>query len=131
MENRDGLRRRYPDQLGNATLAATLGDYATAVALTPSTGGSTIDADGNLCFSDTSLLAIWRVLAHGVAVIIVPDLALIWTDPMWVTSDNLLWLRTSQMRPGSGGLMADGPTASSHSPSPLVCLPSTTPKREF
>ncbi|KAK8216464.1 major royal jelly protein [Phyllosticta capitalensis] len=95
--------------LTNATLAATLGDHATAVALTPSTGGSTIDADGNLYFSDTNLLAVWKVTPDGYASILVQDDALVWTDLMWVTSDKKLWLPASQMRPGGDGLMADGP----------------------
>ncbi|TIA10638.1 hypothetical protein D6C80_07966 [Aureobasidium pullulans] len=44
--------------LTNSTLAATLGDHAIPVALTRSTGGTTIDGDGNIYFSDTNLLAI-------------------------------------------------------------------------
>lgn len=92
--------------LTNATLAATLGDYAVPVALTPSTGGTTIDADGNIYVSDTNLIAIWKVTPEGVATILVQDDALVWTDLMWVTSDSKLWLPASQMRPGGNGLMA-------------------------
>lgn len=95
--------------LTNATLAASLGDYATPFALTPSTGGSTIDGDGNIYVSDTNLLAIWKVTPEGRTTILVQDDALIWTDLMWVTSDKKLWLPASQMRPGADGLMAEGP----------------------
>lgn len=95
--------------LTNATLAASLGDYATPFALTPSTGGTTIDGDGNIYISDTNLLAIWKVTPEGRTTILVQDDALIWTDLMWVTADKKLWLPASQMRPGADGLMADGP----------------------
>ncbi|THY92913.1 hypothetical protein D6C95_05993 [Aureobasidium pullulans] len=95
--------------LTNSTLAATLGDYAIPVALTPSTGGTTIDGDGNIYFSDTNLLAIWKVTPEGRATILVQDDALLWTDLMWVTADKKLWLPASQMRPGADGLMAEGP----------------------
>jgi hypothetical protein len=95
--------------LTNATLAATLGDYVTPFAMTPSTGGTTIDGDGNIYVSDTTLLAIWKVTPEGRATILVQDDALVWTDMMWVTADKKLWLPASQMRPGSDGLMAAGP----------------------
>ncbi|KXH61951.1 hypothetical protein CSAL01_00957 [Colletotrichum salicis] len=36
--------------LTNSTLAANLGDYAEPFALTPSTGSTTIDGDGNICW---------------------------------------------------------------------------------
>lgn len=90
-------------------MAASLADYTVPFALTPSTGGSTIDADGNVYISDTNLLAIWKVTPEGRATILVQDDALVWTDLMWITSDNLLWLPASQMRPGADGLMASGP----------------------
>ncbi|PYH92147.1 hypothetical protein BO71DRAFT_432183 [Aspergillus ellipticus CBS 707.79] len=95
--------------LGNATLAETLGDYAEPFALTPSTGGTTIDGDGNIYVSDTNLLAIWKVTPEGRATILIQDEALLWTDLVWVTADKRLWLPASQMRPGGSGLMADGP----------------------
>ncbi|KAM0132039.1 hypothetical protein ACHAO1_007008 [Botrytis cinerea] len=95
--------------LTNATMAASLGDLTEPFALTPSTGGSTIDADGNVYVSDTNLLAIWKVTPDGYASILVQDDALIWTDLMWVTSDKKLLLPASQMRPGGNGLMAEGP----------------------
>ncbi|KAJ4289050.1 hypothetical protein N0V90_011392 [Kalmusia sp. IMI 367209] len=94
--------------LNNATLAASLGDYTAPFALTPSTGGSTIDGDGNIYISDTNLLAIWKVSPEGRATILVQDPALVWTDLMWITADKKLWLPASQMRPGANGLM-DGP----------------------
>jgi hypothetical protein len=104
------IETAYVDaSLTNTTLAAALGDYAIPFALTPSTGGSTIDADGNVYVSDTNLLAIWKVTPEGYATILVQDDALVWTDLMWITSDNLLWLPASQMRPGGSGLMASGP----------------------
>ncbi|KAF7893805.1 hypothetical protein EAF00_007319 [Botryotinia globosa] len=95
--------------LTNATMAASLGDLTEPFALTPSTGGSTIDGDGNVYVSDTNLLAIWKVTPEGHASILVQDDALIWTDLIWVTSDKKLLLLASQMRRGGNGLMAEGP----------------------
>ncbi|KAI5371111.1 putative major royal jelly protein/protein yellow [Septoria linicola] len=85
--------------LHNNTLAASLGTYATPFAPTPSTGGSTIDANGNIYISDTNLLAIWKITPEGRATILVQDDALRWTDLMWITPDKKLWLPASQMRP--------------------------------
>jgi hypothetical protein len=93
----------------NSTLAATLGHYSGAMALTPSTSGMTIDADGNIYLSDTDLLAVWKVTPEGFASILVHDDALLWTDQMWVTADKKFWLPASQMRPGGNGSVADGP----------------------
>jgi len=95
--------------LTNTTMAATLEDYTEPFALTPSTGGTTIDGHGNIYVSDTNLLAIWKVTPEGRATMLVQDDALLWTDLMWVTSDKKLWLPASQMRPGGNGLMAKGP----------------------
>lgn len=104
------IETAYVDaSLTNATLAAKLGDYAVPFASTPSTGGSTIDGDGNIYISDTNLLAIWKITPEGRATILVQDDALVWTDLMWVTADKKLWLPASQMRPGGNGLMAEGP----------------------
>ncbi|WYZ38257.1 hypothetical protein EsH8_III_000171 [Colletotrichum jinshuiense] len=95
--------------LTNSSLAESLGNYAEPFALTPSTGGSTIDGDGNIYISDTNLLAIWKITPDGYSSILVQDDALVWTDLMWVDADKNLWLPASQMRPGANGLMADGP----------------------
>lgn len=104
------IKTAYVDaSLKNATLASTLGNYAEPFALTPSTGGSTIDGDGNIYVSDTNLLAIWKVTPEGRATVLIQDEKLLWTDLMWVTADKKLWLPASQMRPGGDGLMADGP----------------------
>ncbi|KAF6820831.1 major royal jelly protein [Colletotrichum musicola] len=104
------VETKYVDgALTNATLAASLGDYVEPFAVTPSTGGTTIDGDGNIYVSDTNLMAIWKVTPEGRATILVQDDALVWTDLMWVTPDKKLWLPASQMRPGADGLMAEGP----------------------
>lgn len=104
------IETRYVDAaLTNATLAASLGDYAEAYTFTPSTGGTTIDGDGNIYVSDTNLLAIWKIDATGRATILVQDDALVWTDQMFVGSDLKLYLPASQMRPGADGLMAASP----------------------
>ncbi|KAH8674128.1 hypothetical protein BX600DRAFT_486777 [Xylariales sp. PMI_506] len=104
------IETQYLDaSLTNATLAAALGDYAEAVALTPSSGGTTIDADGNIYVSDTNLLAVWKITPSGYASILVQDDALLWTDLMWITADKKLWLPASQVRPGLDGVLATGP----------------------
>ncbi|KAJ5274056.1 hypothetical protein N7478_009181 [Penicillium angulare] len=104
------IETTYVDaSLTNSTMAASLEDYAEAVALTLSTDGTTVDADGNIFVSDTNLLAIWKIIPEGRATILVQENLLLWTDLMWVTTDKKLWLPASQVRPGSNGLMASAP----------------------
>lgn len=104
------IKTSYVDAvLTNTTMAATLGDYAEPFALTPSTGGTTIDADGNIYASDTNMLAIWKITPAGYCSILFHSDKLLWTDLMWITADKKLWLPASQMRPGGDGLMATGP----------------------
>jgi hypothetical protein len=55
------------------------------------------------------MIAIWKVTREGYATVLVQDDNLVWTDLMWITEDNLLWLPASQMRPGGDGLTASGP----------------------
>jgi hypothetical protein len=93
--------------LANATLAASIGDYSELYVLTPSTGGTTIDADGTIYASDTNLLAIWKITPDGRETIMVQDDALLWTDQMWVTKEKKLLLPASQYRPGGNGLKPD------------------------
>lgn len=95
--------------LTNATLAATIADYAMPHVLTPSTGGSAIDAAGTIYVSDTNLLAIWTVSPEGEEAILFQDDALLWADQLWVTAGGQLLIPASQYAPGGAGLMADGP----------------------
>ncbi|KAJ5730255.1 uncharacterized protein N7483_004763 [Penicillium malachiteum] len=95
--------------LHDSTLAANVEDYTTRFAFTPSTGGTTIDADGNIYVSDTQTLSIWKVTLDGYTSIILQDDRLLWTDLMWIIADKKLWMPASQMRSGGDGLMAAGP----------------------
>ncbi|KAJ5627727.1 hypothetical protein N7490_009955 [Penicillium lividum] len=66
-------------------MASVLDSYIEPFALTPSTGGTTIDADGNIYVSNIDLLAIWKVTPESRTTILVQDDAVFWTDFMWVS----------------------------------------------
>lgn len=97
------------ETLTNETLAATIGNYAEPYVLTPSTGGTTIDADGTIYASDTNLFAIWKITSDGRESIMVQDDAFLWADQLWVTTDRKLLIPASQYAPGGEGLMSSGP----------------------
>ncbi|KAJ7807116.1 major royal jelly protein, partial [Mycena olivaceomarginata] len=64
----------------NSSLANTLAQYIEPFALTPSTGGTAIDAEG-------SIYAIEKVYANGTRVTVVRDERLLWVDAMWISTE--------------------------------------------
>ncbi|KAJ7788263.1 hypothetical protein B0H14DRAFT_2949475, partial [Mycena olivaceomarginata] len=77
----------------NSSLANTLAQYIEPFALTPSTGGTAIDADG-------SIYVIEKVYANGTRVTVVRDERLLWVDAMWISSDEKLWMPAAQLNRG-------------------------------
>ena len=59
-----------------------LGRDVQPFALTPSTGGTAIDAQGNIYVSDTQRQSILRVSANGTMETLVQDPRLLWVDAM-------------------------------------------------
>ncbi|PSR79594.1 major royal jelly protein-domain-containing protein [Coniella lustricola] len=84
----------------NSTLASILDDYVEPYALTPCTGGTAIDADGNIYVSDTDRLLIEKIYPNGTRTTLVQDDRLLWVDAMWIDSQQRLWMPASQLDRG-------------------------------
>lgn len=87
----------------NSSMASlgVLSDYVEPYALTPSTGGTAIDAEGNIYVSDTDRQAIEKIYPNGTRTTIVQDERLLWVDAMWVDNQNRLWLPAAQLNRGA------------------------------
>lgn len=98
------IETAYLDQaFYNSSLATTavLGSYVEPFALTPSTGGTAIDAEGSIYVSDTDRQAIEKVYANGTRRTFLQDERLLWVDAMWIDSLNRLWMPAAQLNRGS------------------------------
>lgn len=93
----------------NSSMASVkvLSGYVEPYALTPSTGGTAIDAEGNIYVSDTDRLAIEKIYPNGTRTTLVQDERLLWVDAMWVDNQNRLWLPSAQLNRGAP-FQADG-----------------------
>ncbi|GJE56917.1 MULTISPECIES: SMP-30/gluconolactonase/LRE family protein [Methylobacterium] len=89
------IATRYLDDpsLSDAALAA----YVEPFAETPSTGGTAIDAAGNLYVSDTDRLAVLRFAPDGTRTTVVQDPRLVWVDAMWIDDAGKLWMPAAQL----------------------------------
>lgn len=86
----------------NSSMASlgVLSGYVEPYALTPSTGGTAIDADGNIYVSDTDRQAIEKIFPNGTRTTLVQDERLLWVDAMWVDNQSRLWLPSAQLNRG-------------------------------
>ncbi len=64
---------------------------------TGTSGGTAIDAKGNLYVSDTDHNAVLKVSPEGKAETLVQDPRLVWVDAMWISPDGRLWMPAAQM----------------------------------
>lgn len=88
------------EALHNTTLADMLPNYVEPFALTPSTGGTAIDSNGNIYYSDGDRQEI-RVLApNGTTSLLVRDRRLLWIDALWLDTQQRLWMCASQLNRG-------------------------------
>jgi hypothetical protein len=88
--------------LSNAELAAHVEKFAD----TPSTGGTAIDAVGNLYVSDTGRLRVVKITPSGKTSTLVQDPRLLWVDAMWIDGQGRLWMPAAQLNrlaPFQGG----------------------------
>ena len=69
------------------------------------TGGTAIDAAGNLYISQTDERRILKVTPDGDAMTLIADPRLIWSDAMWIDRDGWLWIPSTQLNrtPGMNG----------------------------
>lgn len=64
---------------------------------TPSTGGTAMDADGNLYSSDTDKSQILKVTPDGKVTTLIRDPRLVWVDAMWIDDQGNLLLPAAQL----------------------------------
>lgn len=64
---------------------------------TTCTGGTAIDAQGNIYASDTNLRRILKISPTGVVKTFLRDSALSWIDAMWIDSAGYLWMPAAQL----------------------------------
>ena len=94
----DEAFEKFPNGSFNKT--PYLNAYVEPFALTPSTGGTAIDADGNIYNSDTDSLRIIKITPNGKKTTLVQDPRLLWIDAMWITADGKLWMPAAQLNRG-------------------------------
>lgn len=87
--------------LYNSSLAVVLDDFVEPFALTPATGGTAIDNEGNIYVSDTDRSAIEKVFPNGTRTTMVQDERLLWVDAMWIDGQNQLWMPSAQLNRGA------------------------------
>ncbi|MDI9219356.1 L-dopachrome tautomerase-related protein [Pantoea sp. EA-12] len=80
----------------SALTAAEVAKHAEKVRDTWSTGGTAIDADGNIYASDINTRSIKRIAPNGEVTTVVQDPRLVWIDAMWV-SKGALWMPSGQI----------------------------------
>lgn len=86
----------------NTSLASgPISEYVDVFAQTPSTGGTAIDARGNIYVSDTDSQRIISISPNGTKTLLVQDPRLTWVDAMWVGSDKKLYLPAAQLNRGT------------------------------
>ena len=76
---------------------AERGKHVELFAATVSTGGTAIDADGNIYASDTDGLRILKFAPDGSQSTLVQDPRLVWGDAMWIDEEGGLWIPAAQM----------------------------------
>ncbi|WP_312789680.1 L-dopachrome tautomerase-related protein [Sphingobacterium sp.] len=64
---------------------------------TPSTGGTAIDADGNIYVSDIDKKQIIKISPNGKESLVIKDDRLLWADALWIDDDGYLWIPTGQL----------------------------------
>ncbi|KAI7164726.1 hypothetical protein KC316_g8287 [Hortaea werneckii] len=96
------IETKYLDQaFYNSTLAQVLSQYREPYAHTPSTGGTAIDANGNIYVSDTDSQRIISIYPNGTMTLLAQDPRLLWVDAMWIDSQQRLWMPATQLNRGT------------------------------
>lgn len=64
---------------------------------TPSTGGTCIDAEGNLYVSDVNHSSIIKISPDGKREQVIKDARLLWGDALWIDHEGYLWIPVGQL----------------------------------
>lgn len=67
------------------------------VAKTGTSGGTAIDARGNIYDSDTDHNRILKITPQGKVSTLVQDRRMVWPDAMWISADGKLWIPAAQI----------------------------------
>lgn len=96
------IATKYMDEAFYNSSFATgpLATYVEPYAHTPSTGGTSIDAEGNIYNSDTDSQRIIKIAPNGTMTTLVQDPRLLWVDAMWIDSQKRLWMPAAQLNRG-------------------------------
>jgi hypothetical protein len=74
---------------------------------TPTTGGTAIDAHGNIYLSDVNKRSILKITPAGGVTTLIQDSRLDWADAMWIDQQGYLWIPAAQLdqiAPFQGGV---------------------------
>ena len=74
-----------------------LAKHVTTFAKTPSTGGTAIDAMGNIYASDVDHQRILKIDPNGNEEILIEDPRLEWVDAMWIDAEGYLFMPAAQL----------------------------------
>ena len=82
--------------------SAALAKQVTYFYNSPTTGGTAIDAAGNIYLNDVNHKRLLRISPNGQATTLLQDDRLIWGDAMWIDSQGNLWIPAAQMNRTAG-----------------------------
>ncbi len=80
-----------------AVAATDLAGHVEHFVDTPTTGGTAIDAQGNIYVSDENRRRILRITPAGDISTVVADPRLVWVDAMWIDDAGSLWMPAAQL----------------------------------
>jgi sugar lactone lactonase YvrE len=64
---------------------------------TPTSGGTAIDANGNIYMGDAENRSLLRIAPDKTVTKVTEDPRFIWTDAMWIDAQNNLWIPSAQL----------------------------------
>ena len=97
------IETRWLDDPG--VLPAELARHAETWLDLPTSGGTAIDADGDILYGDADNRRVLRITPAGEVSTLVADPRLVWVDAMWIDDKGTLWIPANQMNrtPGFNG----------------------------
>ena len=100
------LARMATKWLDDASLSADeLASHVENWLDTPTSGGTAIDADGNIYMGDANHRSILKITPEKKVTTLIADPRLVWSDAMWIDHDGFLWIPATQqnLTPGFNG----------------------------
>ncbi|OUJ75005.1 hypothetical protein BXP70_09245 [Hymenobacter crusticola] len=68
----------------------------------PTTGGTAIDANGNIYLNDCNHKRLLKISPEGQATTLLQDDRLVWADAMWIDNKGNLWIPAAQINRSAG-----------------------------